>query len=86
MILSLGGAREETSNWKKVHSREDIVVSERWITYSDGVKKRERKGEFTMEAQADELLLLLKDADKTAQWMKAVSEHREMAQNINKEL
>jgi len=76
LILTAEGGKIVSSEWKKVHVRDDIVVSERWVTCSDGSKTRERKGEFSVQADADILLSLLKNPNKASKWMKAVSEHK----------
>ena len=76
VILSAGEITYADAGWKKVHCREDIVVSERWVTYPNGTKTRERKGEFTVKADPYILLSLLIDPKEASQWMKAVSEHK----------
>jgi len=43
--------RPEPTLWKKVHIKEGIVVSERWISLPNGDKTRERKGEFIIKSQ-----------------------------------
>ena len=82
LLLSLfllpDGNGSETTSWKKVHIRQGITVSERWISLPDGQKTRQRKGEFTTRAKAEDLILLLNDTDNATQWMRAVSRHEKL--------
>ena len=68
--------RPEPTLWKKVHIKEGIVVSERWISLPNGDKTRERKGEFIIKSQADDLIILLSDASQVKKWMRAVDVHQ----------
>ena len=65
-------------SWNLVDADDKIAVYERWVSLPDGRKTRERKGVFSVEAEASSVLPLVSSAEGIKHWMRGVEESKEL--------
>ena len=67
---------QQKTPWEKIDSREDVHLYERWLQISPELRVKERNGELFVDAGKDEVLRLLSDPARAAEWMQGVSSGR----------
>lgn len=75
-FLSLPLSAQKTSAWEKVDTRQDIHLFERWVQVSPELRVKERRGELFVSVDKEEVLRLLSDPARAADWMQGVSSGR----------
>jgi len=60
------------SEWVCVKNEKGISLHERWVKVNDSLKVRERKGEFYVVAELDEVVSFLRSHETIKLWMKGV--------------
>lgn len=69
--LMLMAAKPET--WTRVNTGSEIRLYERFVKINAGLEVKERRGEMTVNAPVKEVLSLISDPERTAEWMDHVS-------------
>ena len=75
MLLQLNpDARAGDNPWKKVETRSEITLYERWVCAGAQLTVKERKGEMVIRSTMDKVIRTLKDPASTRLWMENVRE------------
>ncbi len=69
------------TEWVCVKEDRGISLHERWIQVNDSLKVRERKGEFVVNCNMDDVAHYLKDYKTVDKWMKGVKQVRMVNSN-----
>ncbi|PHN05330.1 hypothetical protein CRP01_17595 [Flavilitoribacter nigricans DSM 23189 = NBRC 102662] len=69
LVLSSLSANGQATNWELQIDKEGIKIFSRWKEKTGDHKVREIKATFTVAAQPEKLIAILKDADKASDWM-----------------
>ena len=72
---------KEKTSWVMLEEDETLTIYERWITFPDGTKTRERKGVFFVENETEDILQYISKAKGIELWMKGVDEASELNTN-----
>lgn len=75
-LMCLPLQAQKKTSWEKVDAREEIHLYERWVQVSPELQVKERKGELFVRVGKEEVLRLLSDPARAADWMQGVSSGR----------
>jgi len=68
----------EKTCWVLIEEDETLTIYERWISFPDGTKTRERKGVFSVKSETKNIIPFISKAEGIEQWMKGVEEASEL--------
>lgn len=74
LLLQNATARGGDNPWKKIETRSDITLYERWVSAGTLVVVKERKGEMVIHSGIDKVIRTLSDPSSTRLWMENVRE------------
>jgi hypothetical protein len=73
LTVNFNLAANNTTQWKEVDSRDDIKIFERWISFGDSLKVRERMGQIILNVHPDIILSKIIKIDNWNGWMHNVN-------------